>query len=130
MLEGVGWWNQAFTAAGYKDAFQVKLLPEGVDPMDVRYNVVEWVPRSTRGWSIGNAVTDPRTGEIINGHVRLDALRIRQVFLSRRGFSIRSAKIPPRWPVPMPWLWRAYVSSRRMRQGTLLDSCITMPPAS
>ena len=85
MLEGVGWWNQAFTAAGYKDAFQVKLLPEGVDPMDVRYNVVEWVPRSTRGWSIGNAVTDPRTGEIINGHVRLDALRIRQVFLIAQG---------------------------------------------
>jgi hypothetical protein len=85
VLEGVGWWNQAFTAAGYKDAFQVKLLPEGVDPMDVRYNVVEWVPRSTRGWSIGNAVIDPRTGEIINGHVRLDALRIRQVFLIAQG---------------------------------------------
>ena len=85
MLEGVSWWNQAFTAAGYKDAFQVKLLPEGIDPMDVRYNVVEWVPRSTRGWSIGNAVTDPRTGEIINGHVRLDALRIRQVFLIAQG---------------------------------------------
>ncbi|HEY2170216.1 MAG TPA: zinc-dependent metalloprotease [Candidatus Angelobacter sp.] len=85
VLEGVGWWNQAFTAAGYKDAFQVKLLPEGIDPMEVRYNVVEWVPRSTRGWSIGNAVTDPRTGEIINGHVRLDALRIRQVFLIAQG---------------------------------------------
>lgn len=85
VLEGVGWWNQAFTAAGYKDAFQVKLLPEGIDPMDVRYNVVEWVPRSTRGWSIGNAVIDPRTGEIINGHVRLDALRIRQVFLIAQG---------------------------------------------
>ena len=85
VVEGVSWWNQAFTAAGYKDAFQVKLLPEGIDPMDVRYNVVEWVPRSTRGWSIGNAVIDPRTGEIINGHVRLDALRIRQVFLIAQG---------------------------------------------
>jgi hypothetical protein len=85
VMEGVSWWNQAFTAAGYKDAFQVKLLPEGIDPMDVRYNVVEWVPRATRGWSIGNAVMDPRTGEIINGHVRLDALRIRQVFLIAQG---------------------------------------------
>lgn len=85
VLEGAGWWNQAFTAAGYKDAFQVKLLPEGVDPMDVRYNVIEWVPRSTRGWSVGDAITDPRTGEIINGHVRLDALRIRQVFLIAQG---------------------------------------------
>jgi hypothetical protein len=85
VLEGVSWWNQAFTAAGYKDAFQVKLLPEGVDAMDVRYNVVEWVPRSTRGWSIGYAISDPRTGEIINGHVTLDALRIRQVFLIAQG---------------------------------------------
>lgn len=85
VLEGTGWWNQAFTAAGYKDAFQVKLLPEGVDPMDVRYNVIEWVPRATRGWAYGTAVTDPRTGEIINGHVNLDALRIRQVFLIAQG---------------------------------------------
>jgi Met-zincin/Domain of unknown function (DUF5117) len=85
VLEGVGWWNQAFTAAGYKDAFQVKLLPEGVDPMDVRYNVIEWVPRATRGWAYGSAIDDPRTGEIINGHVNLDALRIRQVFLIAQG---------------------------------------------
>jgi hypothetical protein len=85
VLEGVGWWNQAFTAAGYKDAFQVKLLPEGVDAMDVRYNVVEWIPRSTRGWAYGSAISDPRTGEIINGHVNFDALRIRQVFLIAQG---------------------------------------------
>jgi hypothetical protein len=85
VLEGVSWWNQAFAAAGYKDAFQVKLLPEGVDPMDVRYNVVEWVPRATRGWAYGSAIDDPRTGEIINGHVNFDALRIRQVFLIAQG---------------------------------------------
>lgn len=85
VMEGAGWWNQAFTAAGYKDAFQVKLLPAGVDPMDVRYNVIEWVPRATRGWAYGSAIADPRTGEIINGHVNLDALRIRQVFLIAQG---------------------------------------------
>jgi Met-zincin/Domain of unknown function (DUF5117) len=85
VLEGAGWWNAAFAAAGYKDAFQVKLLPEGVDPMDVRYNVIEWVPRATRGWAYGSAIADPRTGEIINGHVNLDALRIRQVFLIAQG---------------------------------------------
>jgi len=85
VVEGTAWWNTAFTAAGYKDAFQVKLLPEGVDPMDVRYNVIEWVPRATRGWAYGNAIYDPRTGEIINGHVNLDALRIRQVFLIAQG---------------------------------------------
>jgi uncharacterized protein DUF4953/uncharacterized protein DUF5117 len=85
VLEGTSWWNQAFTAAGYKDAFQVKLLPEGVDAMDVRYNVIEWIPRATRGWAYGSAIADPRTGEIINSHVNLDALRIRQVFLIAQG---------------------------------------------
>ncbi len=85
VVEGAAWWNQAFTAAGYHDAFQVKLLPEGVDPMDVRYNVIEWVPRATRGWAYGIPIADPRTGEIINGHVNLDALRIRQVFLIAQG---------------------------------------------
>lgn len=85
VMEGASWWNQAFTAAGYKDAFQVKLLPKGVDPMDIRYNVIEWVPRATRGWSYGTPIFDPRTGEIINGHVNLDALRIRQDFLIARG---------------------------------------------
>jgi hypothetical protein len=85
VLEGTTWWNTAFTAAGYKDAFQVKLLPEGVDPMDIRYNVIEWVPRATRGWAYGTAIADPRTGEIINGHVNFDALRIRQVFLIAQG---------------------------------------------
>ena len=85
VLEGATWWNTAFTAAGYKDAFRVKLLPEGVDPMDVRYNVIEWVPRATRGWAYGTPLVDPRTGEIINGHVNFDALRIRQVFLIAQG---------------------------------------------
>ncbi|MCU0389923.1 MAG: zinc-dependent metalloprotease [Thermoflexibacter sp.] len=81
LLEGASWWNQAFEAAGYKDAFQVKILPEDADPMDVRYNVINWVHRSTRGWSFGNSVIDPRTGEIIKGHVTLGSLRVRQDYL-------------------------------------------------
>ncbi len=81
LLEGAGWWDQAFSAIGYKNAFQVKMLPEGADPMDVRYNVIQWVHRSTRGWSYGASVVDPRTGEIIKGHVSLGSLRIRQDFL-------------------------------------------------
>ena len=85
VMEGAGWWNQAFTAAGYKDAFRVELLPEGVDPMDIRYNVIEWTPRRTRGWAYGTAIVDPRTGEIVNGHVTFDALRIRQDFLIAQG---------------------------------------------
>ena len=85
ILEGVRWWNQAFEAAGYRDAFRVELMPEGADPMDVRYNVVQWVHRSTRGWSYGGGVTDPRTGEIIKGHVTLGSLRIRQDYLIAEG---------------------------------------------
>ena len=81
LLDGGRWWNQAFEAAGYKDAFQFKMLPEGADMLDLRYNVVQWVHRSTRGWSYGSNISDPRTGEIIKGHVSLGSLRIRQDFL-------------------------------------------------
>ena len=85
LIEGASWWNQAFEAAGYKNAFQVKLLPEDADPLDVRYNVINWVHRSTRGWSYGSSVVDPRTGEIIKGHVLLGSLRVRQDFLIAQG---------------------------------------------
>ena len=81
LMEGGRWWNQAFEALGYKDAFQIKLLPEDADPLDVRYHVIQWVHRSTRGWSYGASIADPRTGEIMKGHVSLGSLRIRQDFL-------------------------------------------------
>ncbi|MGE5199993.1 MAG: zinc-dependent metalloprotease, partial [Rhodospirillaceae bacterium] len=85
LLEGARWWNQAFEAAGYRNAFRVELLPEGVSPLDIRYNVINWVHRSTRGWSTGGAVIDPRTGEIIKGVVTLGSLRIRQDYLLAEG---------------------------------------------
>ncbi len=85
LMDGARWWNQAYEAAGYKDAFRVELLPEDADPMDVRYNVINWVHRSTRGWSYGASVSDPRTGEIIKGHVSLGSLRVRQDFLIAEG---------------------------------------------
>jgi len=85
LLEGARWWNQAFEAAGYKNGFRVELLPEGADLMDVRYNVIEWVHRATRGWSYGWGLTDPRTGEIIKGHVILGSLRVRQDYLIAEG---------------------------------------------
>ncbi|MFN7279127.1 MAG: DUF5117 domain-containing protein, partial [bacterium] len=69
LLKGAAWWDQAFAAAGYRNAFQVKMLPDSADPMDIRYNVINWVHRSTRGWSYGASVVDPRTGEIIKGQV-------------------------------------------------------------
>jgi hypothetical protein len=85
LLEGARWWSQAFEAAGFSNAFRVEILPDGADPMDVRYNLIEWVHRSTRGWSYGEAITDPRTGEIIKGQVSLGSLRVRQDFLIAEG---------------------------------------------
>ena len=89
LLEGARWWNEAFEAAGYINGFQVKMLPEDADPLDLRYNVIQWVHRSTRGWSYGSSISDPRTGEIIKGHVSLGSLRIRQDFLIAQ--SLRTA---------------------------------------
>jgi hypothetical protein len=85
LLDGARWWNQAFEAAGYKDAFQVKVLPDDAHPLDIRYNVINWVHRSTRGWSYGGSVTDPRTGEIIKGNVLLGSLRVRQDYMIAQG---------------------------------------------
>lgn len=81
LLDGARWWNEAYEAIGFKNAFQVKMLPKDADPMDCRYNVIQWVHRSTRGWSYGASVVDPRTGEIIKGHVSLGSLRIRQDYM-------------------------------------------------
>jgi len=85
LLEGAAWWNQAFEAAGFIDAFQIKMLPSEAHMLDSRYNVIQWVHRSTRGWSYGSTIQDPRTGEIIKGHVSLGSLRVRQDFLIAQG---------------------------------------------
>ena len=76
-LQGVGFWTQAFDRAGLRGGFRVELLPEGVDPMDARYNVVQWENRNERGWSVGGALTDPRTGEMLKGMARMDSHRNR-----------------------------------------------------
>ena len=81
LIEGGEWWNEAFEKIGFKNAFKIKILPKNADPLDIRYNVIQWVHRSTRGWSYGSSVIDPRTGEIIKGHVSLGSLRIRQDFM-------------------------------------------------
>lgn len=78
LAEGVSWWNHAFEAAGFIDAFQVMVLPPDVDPQDIRYNIVNWNERQTRSYSYGMGVIDPRTGEIIRGNVVLEGLRLRQ----------------------------------------------------
>lgn len=96
LMEGASWWEQAFEAAGFRNAFQVKVLPPDVDAMDIRYNVIQWVHRFTRGWSYGNAIADPRTGEILKGQVTLGSLRYRQDYL------IFSSLLAPFGPSPEP----------------------------
>ena len=85
LLDGARWWQEAFRAAGFEDAYRVEVMPDSVDPMDVRYNVIQWVHRRTRGWSYGASVTDPRTGEILKGHVTLGSQRVRQDYLLAEG---------------------------------------------
>ena len=85
LVEGASWWNQAFEAAGFRNAFRVAVLPDGADPMDIRYNMINWVHRSTRGWSSGATVADPRTGEIMKATVTLGSLRDRQDYLIFEG---------------------------------------------
>ena len=85
LVEGTRWWNQAFEAAGFINGFQVQVLPDSIDPLDIRYNVIEYAHRATRGWSYGGGVTDPRTGELMKGHVILGSLRARQDFLIGEG---------------------------------------------
>jgi len=87
LVEGASWWAQAFEAAGFKNAFKVAVLPEGADPMDIRYNMINWVHRSTRGWSTGGSISDPRTGEILKATVILGSLRDRQDYLIFEGLA-------------------------------------------
>lgn len=85
LIEGASWWNQAYEAAGFINAFQVRELPAGADPQDVRYNMIHWTHRLTRGYSYGATVMDPRTGEIIKGNVNLGSLRLRQDYMLGQG---------------------------------------------
>lgn len=110
LLDGARWWNEAFEAAGYRDAFRVELLPADADPLDLRYNVINWVHRSTRGWSYGNSVTDPRTGEILKGVVSLGSLRVRQDRLLFEGLIPFFGPEKPAGPSPVE------VALARLRQ--------------
>ena len=102
LVEGARWWTQAFEAAGFKNAFRVEVLPEGADPMDIRYNMIQWVHRATRGWSYGEAVTDPRTGEIIKGQVTLGSLRARQDYKIAEALLAPYMEGKPIPPEPVP----------------------------
>ena len=85
LVDGAAWWADAYEAAGFTDGYRVEVLPEGIDPQDIRYNMIHWTHRRTRGYSYGNTVIDPRTGEIVRGVVNLGSLRLRQDYLHGQG---------------------------------------------
>ena len=103
LLDGARWWAEAFEAAGFKDAYRVEMRPPDVHPLDARYHVINWVHRSTRGWSTGGAITDPRTGEIIKGVVTLGSLRVRHDYLIAEGLLAPYAKGDENPPLLQEW---------------------------
>ena len=129
LLEGARWWNQAFEAAGYKDAFRVEMMPDGVSSLDIRYNVINWVHRSTRGWSTGGSVADPRTGEIIKGVVELGSLRAEQDYMIAEGL-LSPYKSGDETPPNLPsGPWRACDSLRPTKSDTRSASDTTTTTA-
>jgi hypothetical protein len=103
LLEGARWWAEAFEAAGFRDAFRVEMRPADVHPLDARYNVINWVHRSTRGWSTGGSIHDPRTGEIVKGVVTLGSLRVRQDYLIAEGLLAPYARGDENPPLLAEW---------------------------
>jgi hypothetical protein len=79
VVEGGNWWQRAFARIGLPDAYRVEPGGDGFDPYDPDVNGVVWVHRAGRGWSLGQGLTDPRTGEILHARVRLGSQRVEQV---------------------------------------------------
>ncbi len=136
LLDGARWWNEAFEAAGFIDAFQVEMLPEDADPMDVRYNVIHWTHRSTRGWSYGSSVVDPRTGEILKGNVNLGSLRLRQDHMIGVGLGFAPVgsggggpapegheRGSAAWPGPPAWMGSTWSLAAPASGGAGLERC-------
>jgi hypothetical protein len=76
-LEGARFGVEAFERAGLGGAFRAELMPPGADPLDLRYNVIQWQNRNEIGWSVGGGLYDPRTGEMLKGAARMDSHRAR-----------------------------------------------------
>ncbi|MBK9271600.1 MAG: zinc-dependent metalloprotease [Saprospiraceae bacterium] len=66
-------WNAAFEKAGFKNAIEMKMMPDDVDwdPADIRYNVIRWVS-SDLGFAIGPSFVNPRTGQILGSDITID----------------------------------------------------------
>lgn len=74
MMEGVEAWSDAFEAAGFRNAVQADMLPEGADPADIRYATLRWSTSDQPGYgAIGPSIVDPRTGEIMDADILFEA---------------------------------------------------------
>ncbi|MBN4005586.1 zinc-dependent metalloprotease [Nostoc sp. LPT] len=79
MKEGVLMWNKAFLKAGFKDAIEVRQMPDDAtwDPADIRYNTIRWINTVDGYFAMGPSRVNPLTGEILDADILVDASFIR-----------------------------------------------------
>jgi len=68
-------WNEAFEKAGFKNAVQMKVMPDDAkwDPADIRYNVIRWVASAQPSYgAIGPSFVNPRTGQILGSDITVE----------------------------------------------------------
>ncbi|MBH8574455.1 zinc-dependent metalloprotease [Nostocaceae cyanobacterium CENA369] len=77
--EGVLMWNKAFLKAGFKDAIEVRQMPDNAtwDPADIRYNTIRWINTVDGYFAMGPSRVNPLTGEILDADILVDASFIR-----------------------------------------------------
>jgi hypothetical protein len=78
--EGVLAWNKAFEKIGYKDAVRVEVQPDDAkfNTSDIRHASIRWMTTAKSSFSaIGPTVVDPRSGEILDADIGIDATSFR-----------------------------------------------------
>src|SRR5579883_610761 len=74
--DGVLMWNKAFEQIGFKNAIEVRQMPDNAtwDPADIRYNTIRWLSSFDAGFlGIGPSRVNPLTGEILDADILIDA---------------------------------------------------------
>lgn len=92
--EGVLEWNKAFERIGYKNAIRVDIQPDNADfnTSDVRHASIRWMTTARSSFAaIGPSVVDPRSGEILDADIGIDATSFR----ARRSTSLETIPLRP-----------------------------------
>jgi Met-zincin/Domain of unknown function (DUF5117)/Domain of unknown function (DUF5118) len=78
---GILMWNEAYEKIGFKNAIEVKQMPDNADwdPADVRYNTVRWFTSTDAAFAMGPSRVNPLTGEILDADIIIDANFIRSL---------------------------------------------------